>query len=141
MARRDRRVLEALPGQPRAEAVGAQERVEGAARAELAAAQADVDLAGRVLRPRLTAELVDEALQGELHPRPQPLAEGAVEGAGVVRHLAPDGGDRVPRQLGEDGPQRGRERRRQVGHAVRKLQLRPAAAPPHARHFASPHSP
>ena len=60
---------ETLPGQPRAEAIGAQEGVEAAPGAHLAAAQRDVDLARAAVPGGGVLDVVDEARQRALDAR------------------------------------------------------------------------
>ena len=110
---------EVLPGQARAEAVGAQQRVEAAPGAHLAAAERDVDLACAAVAGRRVLDAVDEARQRALDADPQRATERSLQRARVVGDLAADGGDHLLRELRQRRAQGGRERGRQiVGHSV-----------------------
>ena len=89
---------EAPPGEPRADAVGGEQRVEAAAGVELAAAE--VRRRCRARSPASAARVgdqVDEAAERDLDAEPHDLAELALHRARVVGHLARDRGDRSRR--------------------------------------------
>jgi hypothetical protein len=95
------------PCEPRADAVGGQQRVEAAAGVVLPAAQVDVDRAGGAdVRGRVLDEL-EEALEGDLDPAPDLDAERAFHSARIIRDLGGDRGDHLVGEPGEHGPQGG----------------------------------
>ena len=87
---------EALPGQPRAEPVGAQERVERATGAQLPAAEPGVEaLGGGLVCAACALELVEEAGERTLDPVTERPAPRPVERPCVPGDLAADGLDRL----------------------------------------------
>jgi hypothetical protein len=106
---------EALPRQPRADAVGAEQCVEAAPRAHLAAAEGDVDLARAAVAAARPLDRVHEARQGALDADAQRPTERPLERARVRRDLAPDRDDDVLREV----RQRGTQGLRQLGRQVR----------------------
>ena len=96
---------EVLPGQPCADAICAQQRVEAAPGAHLTAAERDVDLAGSAVARTGGLDPVDEARERALDADAKGAAERALERARVVRHVAADGGDDVLRQIRQAGAQ------------------------------------
>ena len=100
---------EALPRQARAEAVGAQQRIEAAPAAHLAAPERDIDLAGSAVARGGILDAVDEARERALDADAQRAAEGPLERPRVVGHLAADGLDDVLGEVGEHRPQSGGE--------------------------------
>jgi hypothetical protein len=94
---------EALPREARADAVGAEQRVEAAAGAHLAAAERDVDLAHAAVARRGVLDAVDEARERPLDADAQGAPEGTLERARVVGHVAADRDDDVLGEVGERG--------------------------------------
>jgi hypothetical protein len=81
---------EALPRQPRAEPVGAQQRVEAAPAAELGAAELDVQRPRIRVLARRVPDAVHEARERGAHAGAQRAAERALDRLGVRGHLRPD---------------------------------------------------
>ena len=109
---------EALPGQARADAVRAEQRVEAAPGAHLAAPEGDVDLARAAVARRGVLDAVDEARERPLDADAERAPEGALERPRVVGHLAADRGDDVLREVGQ---RRAQGRRERWGEVVRHV--------------------
>ena len=108
-------VGEAAPGHPGADPVGGLQRIEGAARPLLAAAERQVDLAARVAARVGIADQRHELGQRLLHPAPDPAPEAALQRPRVLRHLVGDrledlGRDRLDLAFDQVGDPAGRSR-------------------------------
>src|SRR6185503_7403799 len=117
MARRLAGGDEPLPRKPRAEAVGAQQRVEAAPAAELGPPELDVQAARVGVLVRRVLDAVDEPGERRPDAHAQGAAERALEGARVRGDLLADGDDDGVGELGQRRAERRGERAGQLdGH-------------------------
>jgi hypothetical protein len=106
---------EPLPRQPRAEAVGAQERVEAAAAAELGPPELDVQAARVGVLVRRVLDAVDEPGERRSDAHAERPAERALERTRVRGDLLADGDDDGVGELGQRRAERCGERAGELG--------------------------